>query len=418
MKPVQPEQDYTNVPSAYDEHNTYATHDRNRANNASSLASPGRAPQAPQWRTGRPASSAAQAPTYLQQDAFAASPLLTHWYRWFTPAPPQGRLATLKEREKIRRARLASIILAVQLLFIELPVVPVVANAPNHAIVLPWLCGCIVALLVAFYANRRGWLTLAGLLMVGSIEVTVMIKILTIPGGLSTFYLPQFDILLQPILIAVALLAPWSAFAVAALNVSFFLSVLLLGQKTADLLVVLHDPTRVGDLFSVPIMGQILTAFFAFLIVRDLLAALKSADQAEQLASLEFMLAESRRETEGRNMQLEAGIGEIVQIIRQVSTQQGEGKRARVHLAQEHPLWPVGMQLNLFLDRYQRARESDAQLEATSTAIHELANAIYQSMRAGHPLLLPPRRNTPLDAVLIALGNQDHQSMNRTPQHE
>jgi hypothetical protein len=380
-------------------------------------ASPLRATRARLWETSAP-SPAGRAPAYLQQEEFVASPLLTHWYRWFTPAPPQGRLATLKEREQIRRARLASIILAVQLLFIELPVVPVVANAPNHAVVLPWLCGCIVALLVAFYANRRGWLAVAGLLMVGSIEVTVMIKILTVPGGLSTFYLPQFDILLQPILIAVALLAPWSAFAVAGLNISFFLAVLLLGNKATDLLIVVHDPTRVGDLFSVPIMGQILTAFFAFLIVRDLLSALKSADRAEQLASLEFMLAESRRETEGRNVQLEAGIGEIVQVIRQVSTQQGEGQRARVHLAQEHPLWPVGMQLNLFLDRYQRARESDAQLEATSNAISELANAIYQSTRAGHPLLLPPRRNTPLDAVLIALGHNDYPHTNRTTRSE
>lgn len=353
-----------------------------------------------------PPRAGGQAPTYLQHDEFSARPWLAHWYCWFTPAPPQGRLATLKEREKIRRARLASIILAVQLLFIELPVVPVVANAPNHAVVLPWLCGCIIALLVAFYANRRGWLAVAGLLMVGSIEVTVMIKILTVPGGLSTFYLPQFDILLQPILIAVALLAPWSAFAIAGLNVSFFLAVLTLGHKAPDLLAVLHDPTRVGDLFSVPIMGQILTAFFAFLIVRDLLSALKSADQAEQLAALEFMLAESRREAESRNVQLEAGIGEIVQTIRQVSTQQGEGKRARVHLAQEHLLWPVGMQLNLFLDRYQRAREADATLEATTNAITELANAIYQSRQTNQPLRLPARRNTPLDAVLMAIGGQ------------
>jgi hypothetical protein len=401
MRPARPEQEHKNVQHAPRPHLMHKT------SNAPPSAPPLRATRARRGKTGTPSSSAG-GPTYLQQDTFASSPLLTNWYRWFTPAPPQGRLATLKEREKIRRSRLASIILAVQLLFIELPVVPVVANAPNHAVVLPWLCGCIVALLVALYANRRGWLALAGLLMVGSIEVTVMIKILTIPGGLSTFYLPQFDILLQPILIAVALLAPWSAFAVAGLNVSFFLAVLTLSNKAPDLLAVLHDPTRVGDLFSVPIMGQILTAFFAFLIVRDLLAALKSADQAEQLASLEFLLAESRREVEHRNVQLEAGIAEMVHSIRQVSMQQDEGTHARVHLAQEHPLWPVGMQLNLFLDRYQRARASDAQLEATTSAIHELANAIYQSTLAGHPLRLPPRRNTPLDAVIIALGSHNH----------
>src|SRR5450755_515085 len=309
-------------------------------------------------------------PTYLQRDEFTASPLLARWYRWFTPAPPTGRLATLKERENIRRSRLASVILAVQLFCIELPVVPVVAHAPNHTIVLPWLCGCIIALLCAFFCNKKGKLTLAGLLMVASIEVTVIIKILTVPGGISVFALPQFDILIQPILIAVALLAPWSAFAVAGFNICFVLFALTAGPHAPDLVTSLHDPSRVGDLFSVPIMGQILTAVFAFLIVRDLLGALKRADRAEQVAALEHLLAESRRQAETRNHELEQGADAIIQTIRQITSNQPEMQRACIHLSQQNVLWPLAMQLNLFLDRYQRTREADALLERTIAAIH------------------------------------------------
>src|SRR5947209_1660773 len=120
-------------------------------------------------------------PAYLQADEFASSSALGWWYRLFAPTPPTGRLATLKEREQVRRGRLSSIILAVELLLIQLPVIPVVASAPNHAVVLPWLLGGIVALLAAIYFNRRGHLTVAGLLMVGSIEVTMIIKIITTP---------------------------------------------------------------------------------------------------------------------------------------------------------------------------------------------------------------------------------------------
>ncbi|QBD76110.1 hypothetical protein EPA93_08845 [Ktedonosporobacter rubrisoli] len=182
------------------------------------------------------------APTFLQREEFAAPPLLAWWYRLFAPTPPTGRLVSLRERELIRRGRLASIILAVQLLLIELPVIPVVLHAPNGPIVLPWLAGCILALLAAFFFNRRGHLLIAGILMVGSIEVTMIVKILTIPGGISVFYLPQFDILIQPILIAVALLAPWSAFAVAGFNICFIIGALTVGPHAHDLAQARHGP--------------------------------------------------------------------------------------------------------------------------------------------------------------------------------
>jgi hypothetical protein len=343
----------------------------------------------------------ADAPAYLQADAFAAPPLLARWYRWFTPLPPVGRFATLKEREQIRRSRLASIILAVQLVFIELPVIPVVSAAPNHAIVLPWLYGCIAALLLAIFFNRRGNLTSAGVLMVTSIEVTVIIKMLTVPGGLSVFSLPQFDILVQPILIAVALLVPWSAFAVAGFNVLFVILVLTVGAHAPDLVAVLHSPTQVGDVFAVPIMGQILTAVFAFLSVRDLLGALKRADRAEQVAKLEFLLAESRKQVEGRNARLEEGMHTMMRAIHQVST--GD-LGARMTLPQDNELWSMSKQLNLFLDRYQATREAGQTLERTTIAIQEVTNELYQAHLEHREVRIPPRRHTPLDALLVALS--------------
>jgi hypothetical protein len=340
---------------------------------------------------------------FLQADEFAAPRFLAGWYRLFAPTPPTGRLVTLRERERIRRGRLASIILAVQLLFIELPVIPVVISAPNGHIVLPWLSGCIVALLAAFGFNRRGNLLIAGILMVGSIEVTMIVKILTIPGGISIFYIPQFDILIQPILIAVALLAPWSAFAVAGFNICFIIAALTAGPHAADLTQALHNPIQVGDLFAVPVMAQILTAFFGWIIVRNLLEALKQADQAEQIAALEYSLAENRRKAEERSTQLEVGVNAIVKTIQQVSN---KDIGARVELTPENELWPVGKQINLFLDRYQKARGAEHELEATRAAISEFSNEIYQAGQQQRSFHLPPRRNTLLDSVIIAFSGE------------
>jgi hypothetical protein len=308
-------------------------------------------------------------------------------------------LATLRERERIRRARLASIILAVQLIGIELPVIPVVQHAPNGPIVLPWLFGCIALLLCAFFFNRRGNLTMAGILMVISIEVTMIVKIWTIPGGISVFYVPQFDILIQPILIAVALLAPWSAFGVAAFNILFIVLSLTIGPHAPDLTKTLHMPSQVGDLFAVPIMAQILTSFFGFLIVSNLLDTIKREDQAEQVASLEHTLADNRKEAGERNRQLEQGMAAIVTAIREVSAGQSH---VRIHLSPGHVLFVFTTQLNHFLDRYQKARSADAQLAATIEAINELAHEIHQASQQQRPLNLR-RRNTPLDAVIVAM---------------
>ena len=355
------------------------------------------------------APSPAASPAFVSPDEFATSPWIGWWYRLTTTPPPRGRIATLREREIIRRSRLACVILAVQLFGIELPVIPIVANAPNGHIVLPWLVGCLLALLAAFVCNRRGHLTLAGLLMVTSIEVTVGIKILTVPGGLTILYLPQFDILVQPILIAVALLAPWSAFVVAAANVGFVLAVLTIAPHAPDLAAALQNPAAVGDIFSVPIMGQILAAFFGWLIVKNLLKALKRASQAEQVALLEHHIAQSRAEAEARSQRLTEGITAIVATIQQVSNQQSQ---ARIQLPTTHDLWPLAQQINNFLDRYRFAREAVNVLDHLQHTCNGWADEIHQARLERRAWRLPAHHDrSPLTVVIDALGTSPSQSL-------
>jgi hypothetical protein len=116
------------------------------------------------------------------------------------------------------------------------------------------------------------------------------------------------------------------------------------------------------------------------------------------------MLAESGKQSQARNQQLEEGATAIIQTFRQVSHNQAEAAKARIPLTQGHLLWPLAVQLNLFLDRYYRAREAEVQLEATTAAINELVDALYSSTQHKQPLQFPPLRKTPLDALLLALG--------------
>jgi hypothetical protein len=341
-------------------------------------------------------------PTYLQDSLYKRG-VLGWWYSLMAYHLPEGQKPTLRDQERIRRSRLATFVLMVQLFLIEGPVVPVVAAAPNHALVLPWLLGCLVVLLLAIGCNKYGKLIIAGLFMVLSIEITVGIKILTVPGGIGLASLPQFDILIQPVLLAVVLLPPWSAFVVAFGNMVFIVFSLVAGPHAPDLAAALHNPVLVGDIFAVPVMSECIIATVAFLIVANLLSALKRASRAEQIAQLEHSIAESQRSLEARNKELETGVATLTQTIQSAANSQG-GTYERINLPSGHVLWPVLQQIWHFLDRFQRARQAEAVLATSIQASTELIQAL-ERVEQGQPFQPPPRRQTPLDGVAFTLAN-------------
>jgi hypothetical protein len=237
--------------------------------------------------------------------------------------------------------------------------------------------------------------------MVASIEATVILKMVTVPGGINVFTLPMLDILIQPILIAVALLPAWSAFAVGGFNIAVIIAMLLLAPHAPDLVTVLKNPANIGDLYTRPIMLQVVTACFSSLLVLSLLQATKRENQAEQVVALNLMLAENRVELENRQAQFEAGIKAITQGIQNVANNHYE---THIQLSSTHELWAVAEQLNRLFDRYRNACASEATLEITTHAINELVLEIRRAQKEKRPLKIPPRRNTPLDALLHTLS--------------
>lgn len=336
----------------------------------------------------------------LVQDSLRKPGILGWWYRLFAYHVPEGELATLKEQETIRRSRLATFVLVVQLLLIELPVVPIVMMAPNGAIVLPWLLGCLGILVLAFCFNRMGKLPIAGLLMVASIEITMIIKIWTLPGGITVSSLPQFDILIQPVLLAVVLLPPWSAFAVAGFNMLFILLSLFAGPHAPDLTAALANPHLRGDILVVPVMSQFIIATISFLVVSNLLSAIKRAGRAEQIARLQQAITREQNKFAQRNQELELGMNAIVQTLKDMANAQGTPER--VTLPQGNVLWPVLQHLWRFWERYQRARQAERTLDATVQACTAVIQMLDDA-REGRRATYPPRSNTPVDGIIMAL---------------
>lgn len=354
-----------------------------------------------------------QRPEYLKDNLHIGG-MLGWWYRALAYNLPEGHPPTLRDQEIIRRSRLATFVLMVQLVLIEGPVVPIVASVPNHSIALPGLLVCISFLLLAFAFNRLGKLTIAGLLMVASIEISVGIKIVTVPGGISLSALPQFDILIQSVLLAVVLLPPWSAFVVAFLNIAFILFSLVALPHTLDLSRALSNPALAGDIFAVPIVAQFIIATVAYLIVANLLRALKRASKAEQIAQLEHAIAEGQRAVEARNQELEAGLATFTRTIQSAASSR-EGTYERLMLPAGHVLWPVLQQIWHFLDQWQRLRQAEVRMDATVQSSTELIQAL-EAAQQGQSFQFPPRRNTPIDGIIFALASMQQQQQARRRQ--
>jgi hypothetical protein len=176
----------------------------------------------------------------------------------------------------------------------------------------------------------------------------------------------------------------------------------------------LKNPALAGDLLAVPVMAEVIISTIAFLIVANLLSALKRASKAEQIAALEHAIAHSRAEIERRNQDLEQGIAGIVRTIQSATGSQTTYEK--VTLPPGNVLWPVIQQIWVFLDRYQRARQAESAYEATVQASTELLHCL-EEVQQGRSAQLPPRRGTPLDSIIFTLGQLQRQQQQRQEGH-
>src|SRR5262249_51756934 len=119
--------------------------------------------------------------------------------------------ASFADRERVRRGRLASLILLGLLVVVAL-LLPEVALAPT---VRPSIALVALGCLLAIPLNRLGHVSLAGILLLVMLDLAIEGALLTADGGLDPLYLPGFYLLVTSELIAVSLLPPASVFLVA-----------------------------------------------------------------------------------------------------------------------------------------------------------------------------------------------------------
>jgi hypothetical protein len=276
---------------------------------------------------------------------------------WLNLAAPPRRvyLPNPTERERIRRAEITGYMIATSAVFLLL----VLLNGRADPSTIQAIIVMVAVLTITTVLNRTGerapWQTaVAGFLVPTLLLVMLMVTIVQAQGGLPLLWLPSYDLLALPILVASVngtWRTPWIYFvAILAFIVGDFLlppHALITAAGATNFDDLAHETTLVAlwGMINRPI-GLCLAATIAGSIsAYSVERAIRRAERAEEMATLEHTMAEQKR-------QLDVGIRQILQTHVQVAN--GD-YGARAPLSQDNVLWQIANSLNTLLNRLQRA---------------------------------------------------------------
>ena len=312
-----------------------------------------------------------------------------NWWLRLTSSGWERPQVTIADREHARRSRLASWIILGCLVADAL--LGPIGGSDTGSLVAIVAVG--LALVGACVLNRHGLVTLAAGLIVIVISVAVVGALVSEPGGLLVDALPAYDLLVVSVVVAASILPRSAAFWVAAINITIICLDFFLQERSAGLqadLLTYPSPTLgMLSLLGRPIALEIIVATVAFLWVRGTDDAIARADRAEELAELERLQLEQRR-------QLEMGVQQLLET--HVRLANGD-YTARAGLPQDNQLWQVGQSLNNLVGRIQKANQGEYQLRRTEDELRRLAQAIDEARNGRRPVW-PAPSGTAADLII------------------
>lgn len=313
----------------------------------------------------------------------------SRWIRVTAPAE-LPRNAPFKQREAVRRGRLASAIMFF-LIIILFGALMIGILGTNHLII-PAVSIMFVLVLAAIYCNRSGHTNTAGLFLSLGYDAAVSSVILTYPGGLTPSILGLYDMLVISEIFFVTLLPlNWVLFSLI-LNIAFIITDLSLQAGSASFYTMMQADRMA--VISRPIMLHVIVTAVLYFWIRNNQREMIRADQAEDLAAL-------RQERVREKEQLQTGIESIQQAL--VRAANGDFS-AQIPLSQENVLWKIASSINTLLARIQSARKNEEQVNRFIEHLtHELQNFLVTRRPPTLPFPPQPGPTTKLVSVLHAL---------------
>ncbi len=347
----------------------------------------------------QPTPKTAPIPVYLQDRGSDAPVAFAWWYRIAAPkavAPD----ASYGARERLRRGRLASIILLLELIVLVAVLITIGLPSQNISLLITVVLA-ILAMGVGILANRQGLSTLTSWIVVASLDVAMLFYATSAPGGMSSFSLPMLDLLVEPVVVAAFLFPISSLLLLAGGNILAIVLILTLYPHSPELAARIAAGGQV-DMYFRPIALQVVSGVGLVLLKDRSRRDLQKAQRAEEIVRLQRALAERDHRAAEEKLILDAAIQQIEEIHRKVAN--GE-LNARVSLAETAVLSSLGGKLNILLTRYQKAAQAETNLNWTLRELSRYIHALRLSKQTGQPLFLE-RGGTPVDQLIIE--TRDH----------
>jgi hypothetical protein len=332
------------------------------------------------------------------------------WYRLTCPRVTPDVAKSLQGREKIRKARLASLTILVMCGFIILPIPVGLIN--NNMQMVAMLLVTLGFYVLGLVCNRKGHLVLAGLLIILIFNLGLVLFLATFRDGMNVGTLPTYDLLLEGSLVSVAFFRPRSVFIVTVINIAIIVGTILLLPKAPDLVAFLRYDTY--DVVVRPVILQLFGAFVVYVWVNSAYRAILRADRAEEVAELERREIERQEQEIEQKKQLDYGIDQILGSLNRLAN--GE-TNVKIPLDQNNILWRVGYSINNLLARIQAFREERAELARTK----HTAAALTEALKYGQVPRLDRWTHTCLDELLIELhkiSDRQQSHMGASPSRE
>jgi hypothetical protein len=318
------------------------------------------------------------------------------WYRLTAP-PKQPLSANFDVREIARQGRLTSTVLAIvagSLIILAIPT----SFAINNPSLLVVLCVLLTIVGIALFLNRLGKGLAGRILVVTAMNISLAISIVIWPGGLTTNTLPVFDILVvEPTLVALALLPPASVFIVALFNVVFIILDFRLQTHSQDLIKVMS--TDGYEVITRPLYLLLFVIGVVYPVMRSVLRAIVLGDRAKEIAKVQHDLASREALVVQEKQQLDRGIEQLVEALKLMTNGQAP---SQLPLPSSPSLWPIAGAVNNLQARIRRASQYERELQHTRMAAAALIRAI-RTHQKHQPLQIGRTGNPIIDAIALEL---------------
>jgi hypothetical protein len=306
------------------------------------------------------------------QEPMTRARIVRWWYR-LTVGDVKGssfsKGNSFSQNVLLWREQLASVLIFFFLLVLLALVLPLSIFTINLPVMLV-ACLLLFTALLAIWFNRAGKPHVAGLLIAASLSMGICCLILTGSGGIGIDTLALCDLLVISELFVASLLPIKWVILVAFLNSSFVVAALLALPKTPAL----TQAMRAGAymLLLRPLALYFIVAAVLWLWICSTMRALKRVEQAELLATHEYMIA-------CQKYMLDASVEQVMQTLVQVAN---GNLKARVPLKEGALLWPLTIALNHLLSRVQRLQQIEQEFLHLLPGIQQGKLAQYELQRA------------------------------------